>query len=60
MGFFKNNFWSTLSLLIVGVIAFFTKELVTYYMLGFVLIMLSNIYDKLDDIYKIMKKSEII
>lgn len=36
----------------LGVFSFFTQELVTFIMLGFVLIMLSNIYDKLDDLYK--------
>jgi hypothetical protein len=35
-----------------GCVAFFTQEIVTFIMLGFVLIMLSNIYDKLDEISK--------
>ncbi|MEN6350910.1 MAG: hypothetical protein ABFD08_16135 [Syntrophomonas sp.] len=48
--FFKSNGWNVFVVMALGILAFFTKELVTYAMLGFVLIMLSNIYDKLDEI----------
>lgn len=48
--FFKSNEWNIFIVIVLGIVAFFTKELVTYAMLGFVLIILSNIYDKLDEI----------
>jgi len=50
--FFNSTIWNTFVLAILGVVAIFTKEIVTFIMLGFILIMLSNIYDKLDDIFK--------
>jgi len=50
--FFNSTAWNMLVLVVLGVTAFFTKELVTYTMLGFVLIMLSNIYDRLSEISK--------
>jgi len=50
--FFDSTAWNMLVLVVLGVTAFFTKELVTYTMLGFVLIMLSNICDKLGEISK--------
>lgn len=48
--FFNSSLWNTLVLVILGILAFITKEIVTFVMLGFILIMLSNIYDKLDEI----------
>ncbi|WP_278279286.1 hypothetical protein [Syntrophomonas zehnderi] len=42
----------------MGIISIITQEIVTFIMLGFLIIILTNIYDKLDDISKIMKKSE--
>ncbi|HZK87145.1 MAG TPA: hypothetical protein VFC40_04200 [Syntrophomonas sp.] len=50
--FFNGTIWNTFILAILGVVAFFTQEIVTFVMLGFILIILSNIYDKLDDIFK--------
>jgi hypothetical protein len=50
--FFNSTIWNTFVLIILGVLAIFTKEIVTFIMLGFILIMLSNIYDKLDDIFQ--------
>lgn len=50
--FFNSTVSNTIVLVILGCAAFSTKEIVTYAMLGFVLIMLSNIYDKLDEISK--------
>jgi len=50
--FFNGTAWNTLVLFLLGVLAFFTKELVTFTMLGFVLIMLSNICDRLGEISK--------
>jgi hypothetical protein len=48
--FFNSNGWYTFMMVILGIVAFFTKELVTYAMLGYVLIMLSNINGNLNDI----------
>lgn len=39
-------------LLGLGVLSFFTQELVTFVMLGIIIIMLSDIYYNFDDIYK--------
>ncbi|NLV20949.1 MAG: hypothetical protein GXY49_03040 [Syntrophomonadaceae bacterium] len=50
--FFNSSLWNTFVMAILGVVAIFTQEIVTFVMLGFILIMLSNIYDKLDDIFK--------
>lgn len=50
--FFNSTIWNTFVLVILGMVAIITKEIVTFVMLGFILIMLSNIYDKLDDIFK--------
>ncbi|HEX3012278.1 MAG TPA: hypothetical protein VHQ70_09650 [Syntrophomonadaceae bacterium] len=47
---FNSTAYNVLVLIVLGFIAFFTKEIVTFIMLGFIMIMLSNIYDKLDDI----------
>lgn len=55
--FFNNFGWQTFYLLILGLVAFYTKEIVTFLMLGFIIIILSNIYDKLDDIYREMTKA---
>lgn len=49
---FNNIILNTLILVILSIVAILTKEIVTFCMLGFVLIMLSNIYDKLDEISK--------
>ena len=48
--FFNSTGWNTFVLVFLGILAFFTKELVTYAMLGFVLILLSNICDRLGEI----------
>lgn len=50
--FFNGTLWNTFALIVLGFLAVFTKEIVTFVMLGFVLIMLNNLYDKLDDIAK--------
>lgn len=50
--FFNGKAWNTFTLILLGFIAVFTKEIVTFVMLGFVLVMLNNLYDKLDDIVK--------
>jgi len=50
--FFNGTAWNTMVMLILGIISIFTKEVVTFLMLGFIIIILTNIYDKLDDIFK--------
>lgn len=55
--FFNSTAWNTLVLILLGILAFFTQELVTFSMLGFVLIMLSNIADKLDEISRKLDKN---
>jgi hypothetical protein len=55
--FFNSTAWNTLVLILLGILAFFTQELVTFTMLGFVLIMLSNIADKLDEISRKLDKN---
>lgn len=54
--FFNSSIWNTFILFIIGVIAFFTQELVTFFMIGFVIIILTNIYDKLNEISKKIDK----
>ncbi|CFW97010.1 Uncharacterized [Syntrophomonas zehnderi OL-4] len=56
--FFNSTLWNTVVIFIMGIISIITQEIVTFIMLGFLIIILTNIYDKLDDISKIMKKSE--
>ncbi|BCV22636.1 hypothetical protein [Moorella sp. Hama-1] len=48
--FFNSNAWNTFVLVIMGIIAFFTREIVTFFMLGFVIISLTNIYNVLKEI----------
>ncbi|MEA4924055.1 MAG: hypothetical protein VB084_01980 [Syntrophomonadaceae bacterium] len=48
--FFNSTAWNTSTLIVLGILAFFTKELVTFAMLSFVLIMLSNISNSLNEI----------
>ncbi len=50
--FFNGTAWNTMVMVVLGIIAIFTKEVVTFLMLGFIIIILTNIYDKLDDIFK--------
>jgi len=57
INFFNSTAWNTLVLILLGILAFFTQELVTFAMLGFVLIMLSNIADKLDEISRKLDKN---
>jgi hypothetical protein len=48
--FLNNTLFNTLILIVMGVISFFTKEIVTFFMLGFTIIILSNIYNVLKKI----------
>ena len=54
--FFGSSAMNTCLLVLLGIVAFFTKEVVTFLMLGFVIIVLSTIYDKLDEISKKLDK----
>lgn len=47
-----NNWWYSFYFLVLGVIAFFTGEIVTFIMLGFILLALNNIHSTLKKIYK--------
>ncbi len=53
---FNNRVLYTVVMFILGLIAFFTRELVTFVMLGFMMIVLTNIYDKLDEISRKLGK----
>ncbi|MCJ8007215.1 hypothetical protein ACFFF5_06890 [Lederbergia wuyishanensis] len=46
-----NNWWYSFYFLIIGVVSFFTSELVTFIMLGFILLCLNNINTTLKKIY---------
>jgi len=48
--FFNSTIWNTFIVIVMGIIAFFTKEIVTFFMLGFTIIILSNIYNVLKKI----------
>lgn len=48
--FFESAGWNTLVIVILGLVSLATKEIVTFAMLGFVIIILSNIYDVLKEI----------
>ncbi|WXJ86642.1 hypothetical protein MHOCP_06580 [Moorella humiferrea] len=48
--FLNSTMWNTFILIVMGIIAFFTKEIVTFFMLGFIIIILSNIYNVLKKI----------
>lgn len=54
--FFNSSLWNTLALVIMGFVAVITREIVTFVMLGIVLIMLSNVYDKLAEISRKMDR----
>ncbi|MGI6435719.1 MAG: hypothetical protein ACOX0F_10210 [Syntrophomonadaceae bacterium] len=56
--FFKSSHWNTFYLLLIGILAVFTQEIVTFVMLGLIMIMLSNIYDVLQVISRKMDRSQ--
>ncbi|MFG6115403.1 hypothetical protein ACGTN9_09440 [Halobacillus sp. MO56] len=47
-----NNAWNTFYMLLLGIVAIFTGEIVTFIMLGFVLITLNNIHTTLKKFIK--------
>ncbi|NSL50982.1 hypothetical protein [Calidifontibacillus erzurumensis] len=50
-----KNWYYTFYFLIIGIISFVTHEIVTFLMLGFVLITLHNIHSTLKEILHLMK-----
>lgn len=51
-----SNGWYSFYFLLLGIIAFFTGEIITFLMLGFILVSLNNINHTLKKIYKIHKQ----
>ncbi len=47
-----NNLWYSFYFIVLGVVSFFTGEIVTFIMLGFILLALNNINSTLKKIYK--------
>jgi hypothetical protein len=47
-----NNWWYSFYFIVLGVVPFFTGEIVTFIMLGFILLALNNIHSTLKKIYK--------
>lgn len=47
-----NNWWYCFYFIVLGIVAFFTGEIVTFIMLGFILLSLNNINFTLKKIYK--------
>ncbi len=48
--FFSSNTWNTITVFVLLVLAIFTGEIVTFAMLGFILVSLSNIHSVLKEI----------
>lgn len=48
--FFNSNGWNIFILIILALVALFTQEIVTFTMLGFLIIILTNIYSVLKEI----------
>ncbi|WP_180827273.1 MULTISPECIES: hypothetical protein [unclassified Bacillus (in: firmicutes)] len=46
-----SNWWYSLYFVILGVVSFFTREIVTFIMLGFILLSLNNINNTLKKIH---------
>lgn len=55
-GMKMQNGLNTLYLLVLGIVAFFTREIVTFVMLGIILIALNNINHTLKEILKTNKE----
>ncbi len=47
-----NNWWYRIYFIIIGIVSFFTGEIVTFVMLGLILIALNNINTTLKKIYQ--------
>ncbi|MFK9120791.1 hypothetical protein ACJEBK_28760 [Peribacillus frigoritolerans] len=55
-----SNWWYSFYFLILGIVAFFTGEIVTFIMLGFVLLGLNNINITLKKILKVKNQDQSI
>ncbi|SEA24454.1 hypothetical protein SAMN05421743_103285 [Thalassobacillus cyri] len=53
-----SNGWNTFYMFLLGIVAFFTREIVTFIMLGFVLVTLNNIHTTMKNIYKVTADRE--
>jgi hypothetical protein len=53
-----KNWQYTLYLFVLGIISFITREVVTFIMLGIILITLNNIHTTLKEVVKSQKKPE--
>lgn len=51
-GISESDAWNTVLMAILGIVSFFTGEIVTFLMLGFIIIILTNIYNVLKNISK--------
>ncbi|ACB84634.1 hypothetical protein [Natranaerobius thermophilus] len=51
-----STIWYTFILFILGVASFFTGEVVTFFMLGFIILILTNIYNALKKILEKLDK----
>lgn len=49
---FMGNWWNSFYLLVLGIVSFFTGEIVTFVMLGFILLSLNNINFTLKKIHQ--------
>lgn len=54
----KNALY-TFYLFVLGIVAFFTREIVTFIMLGVILISLNNINSTLKELVKVKKEEKI-
>lgn len=52
-----NNILYTIYLVIIGIVAIYTREIVTFVMLGIILISLNNINSTLKEILKSIKNN---
>lgn len=53
---FNSTAWNIIVLILLALLSFITGEIVTFVMLGFIMIMMSNISDKLDEISRKLDK----
>lgn len=53
-----NNWLYTLYFVVIGIVSFITKEIVTFLMLGFVIIALHNINSTLKEILQSMNEKQ--
>lgn len=54
-----NKWWYTFFVLLIGIVSIFTGEIVTFVMLGFILISLNNINSTLKMLYKLKDEKNL-